>query len=83
MYTPGWTLMNEYLPASLVFAVCDEFVSTSTSRTEALTMAAPDGSVTMPEIEPVADCAQTDALVKRTSTPKQKAKRPKRFSVKL
>jgi hypothetical protein len=73
--------MNEYLPASLVLVVWAEFVETSTSLTEAFTMDAPDGSVTMPEIEPVEDCAQTGTELNRSSTPKQMAKRPKRFSV--
>src|SRR5258706_11319396 len=52
--------MKLYRPTSLVVVLCVLFVETSISLTAAPAMVALCGSITWPEIEPVADCDQAD-----------------------
>ncbi len=62
--------MKVYRPTSFVVVPCVEFVEVSTSFTSDPAMVAPCGSITWPEIVPVADCAQPDVAPRMRITAK-------------
>src|SRR5258707_12919196 len=74
--------MKLYRPTSFVVVLCVEFVEVSTSFTSVPAIVAPCGSVTCPEMEPVADCAQPDVAPRTRATAKSE-KRPTLLSLRL
>src|SRR5579863_2822329 len=62
VYAPGFKLTKEYSPSGPVVKVCLALVATLVKVTCTSATAAPEASITVPEIEPKVDCAASGEL---------------------